>query len=110
MTQVSKLHTGSVRLVDRRTRVVEVLGPEPPGSRRPTDRELLFYRPQANLSEYLRGPESFGYCFHAEGRRAKFLIEDGKRGDALLDMLARHPEAPARPAQPWGIKGYVVRG
>jgi hypothetical protein len=36
------LNTGTVRLVDRRTRVVEVLGPEPPGSRRPTDRELLF--------------------------------------------------------------------
>ena len=43
------LYTGSVRLVDRRTRVVEVLGPEPLGARWATDR-MLFWESQASLT------------------------------------------------------------
>ena len=97
--------TGSVRLVDRRTRVVEVLGPEPPGSRRPTDRELLF----DELGRAL-GPASVGLCFQADGRRAKFLVDEGSLGDSLLELLSKHPEAPARLAKPYGVKGWLVEG
>jgi hypothetical protein len=103
------LHTGSVRLVDRRTRVVEVLGPEPLGSRRPTDREL-YWESQASQAGYMMGPQPVGHCFQADGRRAKFLIDPGEDGDALLGLLARHPEAPARLARPYGIRGYLVEG
>lgn len=104
------LNTGSVRLVDRKTRVVELLGPEPPGSRRPTDRELTFWRPQASHAEYMKGPRPVGICIQADGRRARFLIDEGPMGDGLLDLLARHPKAPVRPARPWGPKGYQVEG
>lgn len=55
-------HTGTVRLVDRRTRVVEVLGPEPLGSRWPTDRKLMFERRQASLVEHLAGPQPVAHC------------------------------------------------
>ena len=97
--------TGSVRLVDRRTRTVEVLGPEPPGARRPTDRELLFDKPGRAL-----GPASVGLCFQADGRRAKFLVDEGSLGDSLLELLSKHPEAPARLAKPYGVKGWLVEG
>ena len=103
-------NTGTVRLVDRRTRVVELLGPEPPGTRWPTDRELMFWRPQANHAEYLTGPLPVGICIQADGRKARFLVDKGSRGDGLLDLLARHPKAPARPARPWGLMGYQVEG
>lgn len=102
------LNTGTVRLIDRRTRVVEALGPEPPGSRRRTDRELLAYRPQASFAEFMAGPQRIGHCFQADGRRAKFLVAEGQRGDQLLDLLARHPKTPARPVRPYGIKGWLV--
>jgi hypothetical protein len=102
-------NVGAVRLVDRRTRVVEVLGPEPAGSRRPTDRELLFDRP--GQAAYLLGrPQPVGFCFQAEGRQARFLVDKGAAGDALLDLLARHPKAQARPAQPYGVRGWLVEG
>jgi hypothetical protein len=100
------LLTGSFRLVDRRTRVVEVLGPEPPGSHRPTDRELLFDTYQSMMDR----PQRVGFCFEADGRRAKFLIDEGSRGDQLLDLLARHPLAPARPVRPYGTKGLLLEG
>ena len=32
----------------------------------------------------------------------------GPLGDALLDLLARHPKAQARPAQPYGVRGWLV--
>ncbi|MCR6679377.1 hypothetical protein NVV43_28380, partial [Escherichia marmotae] len=76
------MNTGTVRLVDRRTRVVEVLGPEPPGSRRPTDRELLFDTYQSVMDR----PQRIGFCFQADGRRAKFLVNEGSQGDQLLDL------------------------
>ena len=100
------LNTGTVRLVDRRTRVVEVLGPEPPGSRRPTDQELLLDTYQSMMDR----PQRIGFCFEADGRRAKFLIDEGSRGDQLLDLLARHPKTPARPVRPYGVKGWLVEG
>jgi hypothetical protein len=110
VTTVSKLHTGAVRLVDRRTRVVEVVGPEPPGSRRPTDRELLFEPRATNASEYLLfgRPRRVGMCFEADGRRARFLVDRNKHGDALLDLLARYPKTPARPVRPYGPKGWLL--
>jgi hypothetical protein len=103
------LNTGSVRLLDRRTRVVELLGPEPPGSRRATDRQL-FWQSLSSQVAYLAGPQPVGYCFQADGRRARFLIDEGPGGDALLDALARYPEAPARPARPYGPRGWLVEG
>jgi hypothetical protein len=45
---------GSVRLISKKTRVVELFGPEPLGSRRPTDRELLLDRPQASFLDFVR--------------------------------------------------------
>lgn len=89
-------YVGTVRLVDRRTRVVEVLGPEPPGSRRATDRELLLDTYQSRMGR----PQRIGFCFEANGRRARFLVNQGPRGDLLLDRLTRYPETPARPARP----------
>ena len=102
----TKDHVGSIRLVDRRTRVVEVLGPDPMGSRYATDRQLMFH-------EYRMGaypPQRIGFCFWAAERRAKFLIDEGQRGDALLDLLARHPKTPARLARPYGPRGWLVEG
>lgn len=99
---VDKSFTGSVRLVDRKLRVVEVLGPEPMGSRRPSDRKLLF----DEYGPYKAG--EVGFCFQADGRRAKFLIDEGQLGDKFLDLLAKHPKAPARPARPYGMTGWVV--
>ena len=103
------LNTGTVRLVDLRTRVVEVLGPEPPGSRRGSDRELYYWRPQANYAEYFLGPRPIGFCFEADGRRARFIVDEGSRGDALLDKLAKYPNAPARPCQPYGTARVLTR-
>jgi hypothetical protein len=102
-------HTGTVKLVDRKTRVVEVLGPELPGSRRPTDRKLLFERPD-QASYLLTRPQEVGHCFQADGRQARFLVNEGQWGDAFLDLLARHPNAPPRPARPYGVNGWLVEG
>ena len=100
------LNTGTVRLVDRRTRVVEVLGPEPPGSRHATDRELLLDTYQSMMDR----PQRIGFCFEADGRRAKFLIDEGSRGDRLLDLLAGNPKTPVRPVRPYGTKGWLLEG
>ena len=97
--------TGSVRLISRKTRVVEVLGPEPPGARRATDRELKF-----DELGRARGPASVGFCFQADGRRARFLIDEGALGDSLLELLSKYPEAPARLAKPYGSRGWLVEG
>ena len=99
---------GAFRLVDPRTRVVEVLAPELPGSRRPTDRELLLDR--SGRAAYLWGPQPVGFCFQADGRQARFLVNEGQWGDALLDLLASRPRTPARPARAYGIKGWLVQG
>ena len=106
MTRVTRDHTGTVRLVSRKTRVVEVLGPEPLGSQRPTDRKLLLEPP--GRAAYLWGPQPVGFCFQADGRQARFLVNEGQWGDALLDLLARNPMAPVRPAKPYGVTGWLV--
>jgi hypothetical protein len=107
----TKDHVGTVVLVDRKTRCVEVLGPELPGSRWPTDRQLLFkHRRQETLREFLAAPQPVGHCFQADGRRARFLVDKGSDGDALLDLLASPPRTPARLAKPYGVRGWLVEG
>ena len=107
MTALSRF-TGTVRLVDRKTRVVEVLGPEPLGSRRPTDRKLLYWATQSSQREYMQGPQSVGLCFAADGRTAKFILDRSFEGEKLLDLLAKYPHAPTRLAKPYGPTGWVV--
>lgn len=106
----TKDHVGTVRLVDRRTRVVEVLGPEPMGSRYATDRRLAFWRSNASRDEFMAGPQPVAHCFQADGRQARFLVDEGPQGDALLDLLASRPRTPARLARPYGVKGWLVEG
>jgi hypothetical protein len=101
---VTRDHIGTVRLVDRKTRVVEVLGPRPLGSRRGTDQKLLYQRYGPTP------PFSVGHCFLADGRQARFLVNEGQWGDALLDLLASRPRTPARPAKPYGTRGWLVEG
>ena len=110
MVAATKDHPGSVRLIDRKTRVVEVLGPEPLGSRRPTDRKLSFWRSNASRTEFLAGPQPVAHCFQADGRKARFLVDKGPQGDALLDLLASRPRTPARPVRPYGVTGWLVEG
>ena len=102
MTRVTRDHIGSVRLVHRKTRVVEVLGPRPPGSRRGTDQKLLYqrYGPWP--------PLSVGLCFQADDRRAKFLIDRTPEGNELIQLLSSRPQNPARPVRPYGPKGWVL--
>ena len=102
--------TGSVRLVDKKTRVVEVLGPEPAGSRRPTDRQLMFWSAQSSQREYMEGPKSVGLCFAADGRRAKFILDKSFAAEKLLNLLTKYPNAPSRLAKPYGPTGWVVEG
>lgn len=66
----------------------------------------LGYDAQKSWADYLAGPQKVGFCFHADGRRARFPIDEGPKGDALLDKLAKNPERPVRPARPWGINGW----
>ena len=101
-------YTGSVRLVDKKTRVVEVFGPESPGSRWPTDRKLMFWENQSGQSEYMRGPQPVGFCFAADRRTAKFILDKSSEGEKLLDLLSKYPNAPSRLARPYGLTGWVV--
>lgn len=43
-------------------------------------------------------------CTLTPGRRAKFIVDEGPRGDAFLDKLASSPG----PARPWGVNGWLV--
>lgn len=72
----------------------------------PTDRELLLDTYQSMMDR----PQRIGFCFEADGRRARFLVDEGSRGDQLLDLLARHHKTPARPVRPYGVKGWLVEG
>jgi hypothetical protein len=105
--RVSNPFTGTVKLIDKKTRVVEVLGPEPMGSRRPTDRQLMFWA-RSGQAEYMRGPQRVGLCFQADGRTAKFILERSFEAEKLLDLLSKYPNAPARLARPYGLNGWVV--
>ncbi|HSL24657.1 MAG TPA: hypothetical protein VLA54_00125 [Acidimicrobiia bacterium] len=92
--------TGTLRLTDKRTRVVAVYGPLAPGRRRP---RLL-------VEEYGKLPEEVGaFCFGAKDRVAKFMVPEGAAGDQLLDLLDRHPLAKARPVRSYGIDGWAVQ-
>jgi hypothetical protein len=62
-TAASVKPAGSVRLVDKKTRICRRFGPQPLGSRRPTDRELLYYTPRASWNDYLAGPSRWGRAF-----------------------------------------------
>jgi hypothetical protein len=65
--------TGTLRLVDKKTRVVAVYGPLPPNGRRP---RLLIDR-YGNAR-----PTEFGaFCIGASNRVAKFMIPAGADGD-----------------------------
>ena len=91
----------SVRLISRKARTVELLGPRPLGSRRPTDIELRFqtYGPQP--------ARSVGFCYSGGERRARFHVDQGSLGDSFLDYLENARTA-VRLAKPYGIRGYVV--
>ena len=90
---------GSVRLVDKKTRVVELAGPEPLGSRQPTDQKLM-------LQVYgLDPPRSVGLCIAAGDRTARFLIDASPVGDQLPGLLDKHP---IRLARPYATNAWVV--
>lgn len=92
--------TGTVRLVDKRTRVVAVYGPPPPSGRRP---RLL-------IEEYGATPTEVGaFCIGVKDRVAKFMIPPGNTGDRLLEMLDKYPMAKARPVSSYGPDGWAVR-
>ena len=93
-------YTGSVRLISRKTRVVEVLGPELPGSKRPTDVELRW-------ETYENAPRTVGFCFKAEPRRARFYVTPGTFGDSLLDFLEPR-RGQSQLAKPYGLKGWLI--
>ncbi len=99
----------SVRLVDRGTRQVEVLGAAPAGARRTSDRTLFFYQPQASPAELQRGPQSVGLCIRGDDRRSRFYINEGSRGDRFLDALASRSR-PVALAKPYSSKGWLVDG
>jgi len=60
--------------------------------------------------EYMAGPQPVGLCFAADGRSAKFILDQSFEGKQLLDLLSNYPEAPARLARPYGLTGWVVEG
>ncbi|HUF96230.1 MAG TPA: hypothetical protein VMO52_09145 [Acidimicrobiia bacterium] len=94
----------TVRLVDRKTRQVEVLGPRPVGVKRsrPTDVKLLVDTSSA-------GPQPVGLCLRADNRRARFVIDAGELGDGLLDVLTRSIKAVSL-VRAHGVDGWVVEG
>ena len=105
-------HTGTVRLIDRRTRLVELFGSAPLGSRGPTDQELLFDHLQAGLREYVAGPQSVGFCFR---------LTDGRRGSSWTKGLrvthcstswprGPDPSAPGAAVRAFGLAGGGVSG
>lgn len=92
--------TGTVRLVDKKTRVVEVLGPLPTGGQRP---KLLLDYGAASPQEIR------AFCFQMKDRTARFLIDKGYAGDRFLEMLDKYPIAKARPVSSYGLDGWLVR-
>ena len=91
---------GTVRLVNRRLRLVEVLGPPPLGGKRP---RLL-----VDVHGALRPRELKAHCFKMDGRVATFIVDSGLAEEELLALLAKYPHAPARPISPSGVDGWPV--
>ena len=83
--------------------MVEVLGPEPPGSRRPTDRALM-YQPCG-----LDAPRSVGFCFKADGRVPRFLVDQTTAGEQFLAKLGKFPKIPARPVKSYGVNAWLLQ-
>lgn len=93
--------TGTLKLLDNRTRVVAVYGPLPPNGR----------RPRLMIDVYGRTPQEVpAFCFQAKDRTARFLVDKGTAGDQLLALLGRYPTTPARPVESYGLNGWLVRG
>jgi hypothetical protein len=93
--------TGTLKLTSRRLRTVEILGPLPPNGRRP---KLLLDRYAT-----FRPSEVKAHCYSMKDRTALFLIDPGKDGDELLALLAKYPNAPARPVSSYGPDGWAVK-
>ena len=104
--ETARAAVASIRLVDARTRVVELLGPLPPGSRRP----VLLFEGQAGRVVHAQTPSSVASCIGVDDRRAKFLVDKTAAGDEFLDLLGQHHKTPVRPAKPYGVRGYLVGG
>ena len=56
----------------------------------------------------MRGPQPVGFCFAADGRTAKFILDQSSESEKLLDLLSKYPNAPSRLARPYGLTGWVV--
>jgi hypothetical protein len=98
------VYVNVIRLIDSRTREVEVLGPMPPGNRRP---ELLA-QPAISSAAYMVGPRKVGSCIGLSDRAARFLLEHSPLGDQVLAALERYDYAPARLVRPYTSKGFLV--
>lgn len=86
--------TATVKLVDRRLRLVEVVGARPPEWRRPT----LRYEPYGPDA-----PRSVAFCLNA-GLTSRFIVDSGPFGDEFLARVAKSPLG----AAPYG-QGWLVR-
>jgi hypothetical protein len=95
-----------LKLIDRKTRVVELWAPESSASRFPTDREL-FALDLGDINAYMAGPRSVGRCYEAHGRRSRFLIDETPTGDRLIATLAAR-RVPVTGVKPFGPRGWVA--
>jgi hypothetical protein len=68
----------------------------------------MYWATQSSQREYMKGPQSVGLCFAADGRTAKFILDKSYEGERLLDLLTKHTNTPARLARPYGSTGWVV--
>ena len=68
----------------------------------------MFWAKQSGQGEDMRGPQSVRFCFAADGRTAKFILDKSFEGEKLLDLLSKHPKAPSRLARPYCLTGWVV--
>lgn len=93
--------TGTLKLIDKKTRTVAVYGPLPPNGQRP---KLLAYEGYGSLKPH----QAPAFCFSAKDRVAKFIVDPGPSGDRLLELLERHPIARARPVQSYGVDGWTL--
>jgi hypothetical protein len=85
----------TVKLVDKKLRLVEVVGARPPEWRRPT----LKYEPYG-----LDPPRDVAFCLKPGSRSSTFIVDNSALGDAFLAKVAK---APLR-ASPYGL-GWRVQ-